>query len=107
MSNQAIPRQRSAATQSAAKVLQVLEVLLGNFANGLAPSEIARATDLDPSAITRYVITLEDAGFVERIPETGRIRPSVRFAQHAISILRSVDAAKRRIDEVAQRLSVH
>ena len=91
-------------SQSAGKVLDVLNVLLGHFAHGLTPTELAKATGLDPSAITRYVATLEEKGFAERIPETGRIRPSVRLAQHAVGILRSLDAAKQRVDEIVHRL---
>ncbi len=91
-------------SQSAGKVLEVLNVLLGHFAHGLTPTELAKATGLEPSAITRYVATLEEKGFAERIPETGRIRPSVRLAQHAVGILRSLDAAKQRVDEIVHRL---
>ena len=91
-------------SQSAGKVLDVLNVLLGHFAHGLTPTELAKATGLDPSAITRYVATLEEKGFAERVPETGRIRPSVRLAQHAVGILRSLDAAKQRVDEIVHRL---
>ena len=91
-------------SQSAGKVLDVLNVLLGHFAHGLTPTELAKATGLDPSAITRYVATLEEKGLAERIPETGRIRPSVRLAQHAVGILRSLDAAKQRVDEIVHRL---
>ena len=90
---------------AAGKVLEVLNVLMGHFAHGLAPSELAKATDLSPSAITRCVATLVDAGFAERIPETGRIRPSSRLAQHAVSILRSLDSARQRIDEIQNRLT--
>lgn len=92
-------------SQSAGKVLDVLNVLLGHFAHGLTPTELAKATNLEPSAITRYVATLEEKGFAERIPETGRIRPSSRLAQHAVGILRSLDAAKQRIDEITHRLT--
>ena len=92
-------------SQSAGKVLDVLNVLLGHFAHGLTPTELAKATSLEPSAITRYVATLEEKGFAERIPETGRIRPSTRLAQQAVSILRSLDSAKQRIDEIANRLT--
>jgi len=92
-------------SQSAGKVLDVLNVLLGNFAHGLTPTELAKATGLEPSSITRYVATLEERGFAERIPETGRIRPSSRFAQHAVSILRSLDSARQRIDEIQNRLT--
>lgn len=92
-------------SQSAGKVLDVLNVLLGHFAHGLTPTELAKATGLEPSSITRYVATLEERGFAERIPETGRIRPSTRLAQHAVGILRSLDAAKQRIDEITNRLT--
>lgn len=92
-------------TQSAGKVLEVLNVLLGHFAHGLTPTELSKATGLEPSAITRYVATLEEKGFAERIPETGRIRPSSRLAQHAVSILRSLDSARQRIDEITNRLT--
>ena len=92
-------------SQSAGKVLDVLNVLLGNFAHGLTPTELAKATGLEPSSITRYVATLEEKGFAERIPETGRIRPASRLAQHAVSILRSLDSARQRIDEMTNRLT--
>ncbi|AOJ73090.1 MULTISPECIES: helix-turn-helix domain-containing protein [Burkholderia] len=92
-------------TKSAEKVLEVLNVLLGHFAHGLTPGELAKATRLSPSNITRYVATLEETGFAERIPETGRIRPSVRFAQHAVAIAQSLNAARHRLDELASRLA--
>ncbi|MFB9159918.1 helix-turn-helix domain-containing protein, partial [Chromobacterium violaceum] len=91
--------------KSAEKVLEVLTVLLGHFAHGLTPGELAKATDLSPSNITRYVATLEEAGFAERIPETGRIRPSVKLAQHAVAILRSLEAARSRLDELTTRIT--
>ncbi|MDR2186880.1 MAG: MarR family transcriptional regulator [Azonexus sp.] len=90
---------------SAAKTLDVLAVLLGHFANGLAPGDLAKATGLDPSAITRYVAVLEEKGFAERIPETGRVRPSLHLARHALSILRSIDVAEARLVNLKQRLS--
>jgi DNA-binding IclR family transcriptional regulator len=92
-------------SQSAGKVLDVLNVLLGHFAHGLTPTDLVKATGLSASNITRYVATLEAAGFAERIPETGRIRPSARLAQHAVSILRSLDSARQRIDEIQNRLT--
>lgn len=92
-------------SQSAGKVLDVLSALLPNFAHGLTPTDLAKATGIAPSNITRYVATLEEKGFAERIPETGRIRPSMRLAQQAVSILRSLDAAKRRLDETTHRIT--
>ena len=97
--------EKKSPAQSAGKVLDVLNVLLGHFAHGLTPTELVKATGLEPSAITRYVATLEEKGFAERIPETGRIRPATRLAQHAVSILRSLDSARQRIDEITNRLT--
>lgn len=93
-------------SQTAAKVLDVLAALLGHFAHGLTPTELARATGLEPSAITRYVATLEEKGFAERIAQTGRIRPSVQLAHHAVSILRSLDAAREQIQRIQTQLHV-
>lgn len=92
-------------TAAAAKVLEVLDVLSGHYAHGLTPSELAQATGLSAPNITRYVATLIDTGFAERIPETGRIRPSSRFALIAVSIMRSLDAARARLDELSSRLT--
>lgn len=94
-----------ATSQAAEKTLDVLNALLGHFAHGLTPGDLAKATGIEPASITRYVATLEKKGFVERIPETGRIRPSVRFAQHAISIMRSLDSARARLDEIGTRIA--
>lgn len=91
--------------QSAGKVLEVLNVLLGHFAHGLTPTDLVKATGLSASNITRYVATLEAAGFAERIPETGRIRPSIRFAQLAVGILSDIERAKNRLDEIQTRLA--
>ncbi|KMN33098.1 transcriptional regulator [Chromobacterium sp. LK1] len=96
----------SQTTKSAEKVLEVLTVLLGHFTHGLTPGELAKATDLSPSNITRYVATLEEKGFVERIPETGRIRPSVKLAQHAVSILRGLEVSRQRLDELTSRITI-
>lgn len=89
---------------SAEKVLDVLNVLLKNFAVGFTNGELARATGLSASSITRYVAVLESSGFAERIPETDRIRPSYKLGQHAIAILMSLDEAKQRLDAAVARL---
>ena len=91
-------------SQSAGKVLDVLNVLLGHFAHGLTPTELAKATGLEPSSITRNEATLEEKGAAARTPATGRSRPSARLAQHAVGILRSLDAAKQRVDEIVHRI---
>ena len=91
--------------QSAGKALDVLNVLLlGHFVHGMTPTDISKACQLEPSAVTRYVATLEAKGFAERIPETGRIRPSIRFARMAVTIFNSLEDATRRLGELRSRL---
>lgn len=93
-----------ATTQSAANVLTVLDVLLRHFAHGLTATDIAKGTGFSAPNVSRYVATLEQAGYAERIPETGRIRPSTRLAQHAVGILNDIDHAKSRLDEIQSRI---
>lgn len=90
--------------QSGEKILDVLNVLLRHFAYGLTSTDLVKATGLSACNITGYVNTLESKGFAERIPETGRIRPSHKLAQHAVNIMRDLDEAKNRIDESLNRM---
>lgn len=94
----------TATNKSATKVFSVLNVLFRNFAQGFTPSELARATELSPSDITRYVATLIDTGYAERVPDTDRIRVSVALARKAIQIMQSLDAAERRLQETRNRI---
>ena len=96
---------KTATNQSAEKVLEVLSVLLRNFAHGLNPTELTKATGLSPSNITRYVNTLEAKGFAERITETGRIRASHKLAQSAVSIMRGLQDTERRAKESLDRIT--
>ena len=91
--------------QGGEKILDVLNVLMRNFAYGLTPSELAKATGLTMSNITSYVNTLEAKGFAERIPETGRIRPSHRIAQHAVAIMKSLADVEARARESLNRIT--
>jgi DNA-binding IclR family transcriptional regulator len=91
-------------TKSAAKVLKVLHVLLRNFAHGFSPSELVSATGYSPSDITRYVTTLENEGFAERIAETNRIRASHQLARAAVQIMRSLESAEERLTESKSRV---
>lgn len=85
--------------------LDILSLLLRNFAHGLSNKDIASALDIDPSMVTRHVAALEIKGFAERIPETGRIRPSVRHAQSCYGILKSLDDNAARVDELKNRIT--
>lgn len=90
---------------SAAKVLAVQEVLMRNFYHGFSPAELITATGFSASDITRYVETLVQSGWAERIPETARIRPSVKIAQLAIQILNSMNSAEQNLNELKQRIN--
>lgn len=90
--------------KSAAKVFIVLDALFRNFADGYTPGELAAATGMTPPEITRFVLTLTEAGYAERIPETGRIRVSISLARKSIQIMQSLDAAEQRIRETTSRL---
>lgn len=96
---------KTATNQSGEKILEVLNVLLRNFVQGLTPTELSKATGLTQSNMTRYVNTLESKGFAERIPETGRIRASHKLAQHAVNIMRDLQQAEGKIQESIKRIT--
>ena len=91
--------------QSADRVLTVLDVLLVHTVNGLTASELVRATGFTAPSISRYVATLEHSGWAERVPETNRIRASVRVAQRAVGVLNDFDKAQQRLNEMRSRIA--
>lgn len=96
---------KTRAPQASQTTLKILRLLEQNFAHGLAPSDIAKALHISPSLVTGHVNALESEGFAERIPETGRIRPSVRFARTAVSILNDLDKVVDRATELKSRIT--
>lgn len=92
--------------KSAAKVFAVLDVLWRNFVYGYTPGELAKATGLSPSDITRNVATLIEAGYAERIPDTERVRVSHATARMAVQVLNNIDQQYHRLDEMRERLMV-
>jgi DNA-binding IclR family transcriptional regulator len=90
--------------KSAGKVLKVLDVLLRNFAHGFSPTQLIKETGYSASDICRYVNTLENAGFAERIEDTGRIRASHQLARAAVQILHSIESAEARMGESKKRI---
>lgn len=98
------PRNPTNDVKSAARVLRVMKVITKNTAFGYSPTELAKETGLPADYITRYVNTLENEGFVERIQQTGRIRPSIWFGQAALVMLQSIDSAAQNLSEIKQRM---
>lgn len=97
-----------AKTQSLATGGRVLDVLLyllrADYATGVSPLDIARAVGLTPSAVTRYLATLEERGCLERDPSNGRLRVSIRIGRHLYGLLRSAERMERRMAEARARL---
>jgi len=90
---------------SAIKIFQVLDVLFLNFATGFTQTEIKEKTGLETTAVHRYVNTLIDVGYAEEIQGTKRYRPSHRFAQKSVQVMRSLDELSRSTTESLDRLT--
>lgn len=91
--------------KSAEAILTVLDLVLRHKVHGLTSSEIVKATGFSAPNVSRYIATLESTGWAERIPETNRIRASIRVAQRAVGILHDFDRAIERINETKYRMT--
>lgn len=91
--------------KSAEAILAVLDLLLRHTVHGLTASDICKATGYTAPNVSRYVATLEATGWAERIPETNRIRASVRVAQRAVTVLNEFDKAQQRLTELRTRMT--
>ena len=98
------PMAKTKSCQSAAKVFSVLDVLFRDFQHGYTSGDLVKATQLSGPDITRFVNTLLEAGYAERIQETGRIRVSVSAARKSMQVMQSLDSAEHRIKETRGRL---
>ena len=91
--------------ESAQKVLQTKKFIAPHFANGVTQNDIVKALGFDASAVHRCVNTLREEGFIENIPETGRIRASCQFARWGMAQLDSLDTAQNRLSDIRNRIS--
>ena len=82
---------------------KVLMALAGNEFTGLLPSEIAKRVDTAPSAITRDLSVLQQAGMAEQIQETGRWRLGPKVVQIALAFSAHLERSQIRINENNQR----
>ena len=87
------------------RALQVLLVLFGHEIDGLSPSQIAKAVQASPSAITRDIHNLIEAGVAERLPHNDNVRISPLMGRKAMQVLATLDTAQRRVDEVRNRFT--
>lgn len=60
----------------------------------LSLTEIARSADLNMTTSLRIASTLEEAGYLQRDPDTKRYRPSLKVLQLGFSAVHSLDVRK-------------
>ena len=87
------------------RILKLVLLLAGNEITGMAPSDIARQQACNPSLVTRDLANLQEAGFAELVPETGRWRLAPQVVQIAIKHMAALDRAQSRLDETRARFS--
>mgnify|MGYP000114885229 FL=1 len=93
--------------KSAAAILTVLDLLLRHTVHGLTPTDVVKATGYSAPNVSRYLKTLEETGWAERIPETNRIRASLRVAQRAVAVMNDFDQAQNRLMETRARITTN
>ena len=86
------------------KGLNLLNVLLRDFAGGFTPGELVTQTGLGNSDVTRYVNALVDAGFAERA-SGGRVHASHSLGRSAVNIMKSLELQKQRAEASLARIS--
>lgn len=85
------------------RLLKAVVLLAGNEFSGLAPSDLAKALNTNPSNVTRDLANLREAGLAEQLPDTGRWRLGPKLVQIALAFSDHMSRATNRIDEMQQR----
>jgi DNA-binding IclR family transcriptional regulator len=85
------------------RLLKVVVLLAGNEFNGLAPSDLAKALNTNPSNITRDLANLKEAGLAEQLTDTGRWRLGPKLVQIALAFSDHMSRSSSRMDELQQR----
>jgi DNA-binding IclR family transcriptional regulator len=85
------------------RLLKAIVLLAGNEFSGLAPSDLAKALNTNPSNVTRDLANLREAGLAEQLPGTGRWRLGPKLVQIALAFSDHMNRATARIDEMQQR----
>lgn len=85
------------------RLLRVIVLLAGNEFGGLAPSDLAKALDTNPSNITRDLANLKEAGLAEQLSDTGRWRLGPKVVQIAVAFSEHIARTSDRMAEIKQR----
>lgn len=85
------------------QVLTLIEALAGHEIEGLSPSQIAQASGLSPSQVTRYMANLRHKGWAEEIPATGRLRLGPTPVRLAVRHSAAIGRAQAQLDGIRSR----
>lgn len=91
--------------ESALRVLQIIPILAGHEFIGKTPGEIAKATGSSPSQVGHYLVTLEAAGFAERVPDTGNWRLGPALPRIGLAFMRHLSAQEQKLAEITNRFT--
>jgi IclR family acetate operon transcriptional repressor len=88
-----LARTGSPATRHLAAVERATAVLdaLGTTTADMGTNELARATGINASTVSRLLATLAAAGYVEHVADTGRYRLGTRLVQLSQAVLARLD----------------
>lgn len=87
------------------RILGLVLALAGNEIEGLAPGQLAKLNDCEPSKITRDLANLKHLGWAEQITSTGRWRLGPALVQVALRHTAALDRAQSRLTEIVNRFS--
>lgn len=85
------------------RLLKVVVLLAGNEFGGLAPSDLAKALNTNPSNITRDLANLKEAGLAEQLIDTGRWRLGPKLVQIAVAFTEHIARSSDRMSELKHR----
>lgn len=91
-------------SESQQKTLAIMIRLAGHEKTGLAPGEIAKATGIPNSNVTRALANLRIAGLAEQVPGMeGRWRLGPKLIQIGLAYTRAIERLRAEVDELEQR----
>lgn len=85
------------------RILKTMLCLFGHEIEGLAPGQIAKIVNTQPSNVTRDLHNLIEAGIAEKLSHNGNARISPRMGQRALAILANIDDSARKVEEARNR----
>ncbi|PCJ88583.1 MAG: hypothetical protein COA54_02375 [Thiotrichaceae bacterium] len=91
--------------ESVQRAFKAQMCLAGHEMEGLAPSQIAKATHMSATQTTRTMANLEIAGIAEKITSNDRWRLAPRIVQIAIAHTNAMDKADKKLSETKNRYS--